>query len=214
MTLYYIVITEEACSNIETLIQSKYLGELKYKLTGFLKYELFLNPSKNNPSNFDLSIATYVIISFKRFRHLLNAKEKVNLSNIYLYKDLKEYELSALHLSMNILKIHAYKEEDSKIIQLINDYCQSYYEVINFLKQIEKIKGNLGENAERINFYLNKISIELLDQKESIPDQFKSIEFSEQIERAIKNPILLIRSKKLIKVYSDWHDKITNLRFS
>lgn len=214
MSLYFIVTTENCCSNIESVIPSKYIGELSYKVTGFLRRDLFFKPSANTKSKFSCATAKSIIRSFNRFEYFSNKKYKSQIKYIYIYKALKDYDLSAIHLSIDNPKIFTYSDADSKIIKLIDEYSQSYYEVIDHIKNMEYHQNEINPNHERINFYLNEITQELMGQKQNFPKKLKSMEYSDLIDKIIINPQTLKRSKKLIKIYKNWFDSYIKLRFN
>jgi hypothetical protein len=214
MNLYYIVSTENCCSHIDSVIPSKYIGELSYKATSALRRNLFFYPSNNSTSNFKHDVAKSILISYNRFEYFSSKKYTSKLKCSYIYKDLKEHDLSILHLSINNPKIFTYNEDDAEVLNLIKEYSQSYYEIMDHIKNIEIYEASINPDSERINFHSNEINQELIGQKQNFPNILKSIEYTEQINKVMLNPKILKRSKKLINIYKNWFDSYIKLRFN
>ena len=217
MTLYYAIVSEEVCSNIDTLIPSKYVGEMTRELVGFARRELKFHSSGDRESNFDPKLCIKVIFTYLWLTRMKSKNLNKSFERIYIYKDLQESDLFFITISMKILKMFSYDENDKEDIELIHEYSSSHNEVLDFLAKAKShersAKLGITESIQEMDKKLLDAREELEAAKEATPKDFFPPEFIAVINAAIENPKILIRSKKLVDLYFDKHEALTNLRF-
>jgi hypothetical protein len=218
VTLYYAIVSEEICSNIETLIQSKYVGEFCTKtvsITG--RRELRFTSSGDREAKFDHQLCEKVIYAYVSLIRMKSKTLRIPVERIYVYKDLQESDFAFIMLSMKIFKIFSYDENDKQDIELIFECNLSHRRVLDFLKQAKyyerSAKVGIAESTQVMEKNLLCAREELKLAKESMPGDFLPTQFISAIDAAIESPKILTRSRKLVDLYFAKHQALTMLRY-
>ena len=217
MTLFFAIAVLEIPSQIQIMLPNKYIGELSDSELN-ISSSRRKNSLKSDTASTEkvMDTAKKITEAFFRFQKQQNSKNSTGIAKLYVYKELKESDLTYIHLLLSnpIIFTFTNTDEDNAQILAIHEISLSYNVVMRVIKHIKSIeKHAVKQLLDAIPMYREEISEELLLQKNTIEQKYELSSFSKELDRFIKDPNLLIRSKRLLNIYSKWLEQLTKLRF-
>lgn len=205
MPLKYLITTPNECSNIDTLLQSKYMGKVGFD--GSFIRSMQCHKNDDNSWACKLLDANYEIQLFEN-----NSTKLTKTNYAYAYEALIESDLIFFSLSMTDYKILTYDPQD---IDALDAFDGIGMKIFN-LKRLANTINRVTKESQEIN-RLNELNEKFKKMVKELKDSCSPIELSANEKLIFYNisndPSLLLNRNPLIPFYKKKFKSKFKLRY-